>query len=398
MFSKKHNKPVIKDVIIIGSGIAGSTCAFFLNKKGYNITILEKTSYFGGRILTKKNEPHTIELGARWIHDVDPTHPDSHLIFKLIKLCGIKLDLIRDIVPFQIENKQTKLDITLSSHFAKNKQYRNSIFHEAFCSDMDGFPTAYFNENNIKEEDKSHCDYFVINGYNKLVEGLLKKIDVRYNHSVTKCIYEKKNKLYSILCSNNKRFLSKYVVITCPRNELLNLHLKPSLPKPVQTILNSIPICHLQQAVYTFKNRLWDTHGKWWIDPLCSRPASLLGEKLLFLPYTSQIVYWWWTWKYIPFDSNIIFDRGSFLIQKALSIHKTNFENNILDFKHSNWKESYSGGKNKIRREKLQIPLNNDTLFLAGEHTSIKRYGYVDGAAESGVRVAQILMSCLSAS
>ena len=38
----------MKDIIVIGSGISGMTCACALANKGYNVTVLEKHSVAGG--------------------------------------------------------------------------------------------------------------------------------------------------------------------------------------------------------------------------------------------------------------------------------------------------------------------------------------------------------------
>ena len=39
----------MKKVAIIGSGISGTSAAYYLNKIGYDVSIFEKESYFGGR-------------------------------------------------------------------------------------------------------------------------------------------------------------------------------------------------------------------------------------------------------------------------------------------------------------------------------------------------------------
>lgn len=43
----KHNKK--KKVIIIGAGISGLATAALLVKDGYQVTVLEKNSFLGGR-------------------------------------------------------------------------------------------------------------------------------------------------------------------------------------------------------------------------------------------------------------------------------------------------------------------------------------------------------------
>ena len=48
-----NKKSHIYDVIIIGAGIAGATCAYRLAKYGHtNILVLEAESQVGGRILS----------------------------------------------------------------------------------------------------------------------------------------------------------------------------------------------------------------------------------------------------------------------------------------------------------------------------------------------------------
>lgn len=54
--------------LIIGSGLSGLTTAYFLHKKGIDVTLLESRNRYGGRIHTV-GSPHEapIELGATWL-------------------------------------------------------------------------------------------------------------------------------------------------------------------------------------------------------------------------------------------------------------------------------------------------------------------------------------------
>lgn len=52
-----------KDIIIIGAGITGLTCAFQLRKKGKDVTILEQKNHIGGQIKTMKVDSFTFESG-----------------------------------------------------------------------------------------------------------------------------------------------------------------------------------------------------------------------------------------------------------------------------------------------------------------------------------------------
>lgn len=44
------------DVVVIGSGISGSTAAFYMNRKGLNVMVAESQSEAGGNLRTKKGD------------------------------------------------------------------------------------------------------------------------------------------------------------------------------------------------------------------------------------------------------------------------------------------------------------------------------------------------------
>ena len=47
---------IMKRIVVIGSGIAGLAAAKHCNSKNFNITVLDKGKYPGGRISTRKNK------------------------------------------------------------------------------------------------------------------------------------------------------------------------------------------------------------------------------------------------------------------------------------------------------------------------------------------------------
>lgn len=60
-------------VIIIGAGVAGMSAAYLLKKRGVEVTVLEASSTYGGRIESDKDlADFTISLGAEWLHTSDP--------------------------------------------------------------------------------------------------------------------------------------------------------------------------------------------------------------------------------------------------------------------------------------------------------------------------------------
>lgn len=55
------------DVIIIGGGIAGLSCATVLQSEGVSFLVLEKEDNLGGRIRTYFDDNVTIETGASFM-------------------------------------------------------------------------------------------------------------------------------------------------------------------------------------------------------------------------------------------------------------------------------------------------------------------------------------------
>ncbi|HES58575.1 MAG TPA: NAD(P)/FAD-dependent oxidoreductase, partial [Firmicutes bacterium] len=51
------------DVIVIGGGIAGLSCAWKLSNDGLDVLVLEEKSVAGGNIRTEEHEGYRLELG-----------------------------------------------------------------------------------------------------------------------------------------------------------------------------------------------------------------------------------------------------------------------------------------------------------------------------------------------
>ena len=57
----------MKRIVVIGSGIAGLAAAKHFHSKNFNITVLDKGKYPGGRISTRKNKEFIFNHGADFL-------------------------------------------------------------------------------------------------------------------------------------------------------------------------------------------------------------------------------------------------------------------------------------------------------------------------------------------
>jgi UDP-galactopyranose mutase len=73
-----------KKILILGGGVAGSSMAYFLTEKGYDVTVIEKRSHVGGLARTCYYGGHPYEFGPHiWFWLGGPEDPINNTIVRL---------------------------------------------------------------------------------------------------------------------------------------------------------------------------------------------------------------------------------------------------------------------------------------------------------------------------
>jgi hypothetical protein len=81
------------DVVVIGAGIAGLSCASSLQAQGYSVVVVEKSRGLGGRVATRRIDDMPFDYGARY---VDATGHRTRALLNEIHRDATGRDLIGD--------------------------------------------------------------------------------------------------------------------------------------------------------------------------------------------------------------------------------------------------------------------------------------------------------------
>ena len=111
------------DVIVVGGGIAGLTCAAFLCRQGHRTLLLEKGDSTGGLVKTFYHKGFAFDAGIR-------AFENSGIIFPMIKSLGLELQFLPNTVTIGFGSTWTRFDhedgvgaycAMLNTLFPKNK-------------------------------------------------------------------------------------------------------------------------------------------------------------------------------------------------------------------------------------------------------------------------------------
>ena len=112
------------DAIVVGAGLAGLSCAYYLTSKGKKVLIIETHDYVGGRTSSFDDHSMQVESGLHRYIGYYSALPS------LLKKCGVKIgDIVtwEEKVDILIKNKNKKLVLGLAPLFAPIKTARGIL-------------------------------------------------------------------------------------------------------------------------------------------------------------------------------------------------------------------------------------------------------------------------------
>ncbi len=215
----------MRNILVIGAGIAGLAAARQLQLSNFQVTVLEARNRIGGRIYTHKNFGFPVDLGASWIHGIDknpltklaqefqvviqytdfdniqvygsngeiftaPELKDANLlsqeILKEAKSLGKKLESdisVAEAIQYVLPGKKniTRRQKSLVQWYLTGREIQEG-------TDLDSYSVWEWDE----YENLEGGNYLLPNGYEQIIQGLAKDIDIRLQQKVIEIQYDEK--------------------------------------------------------------------------------------------------------------------------------------------------------------------------------------------------------------
>jgi monoamine oxidase len=412
----------MKEVVIIGGGIAGLAAATELLRNDCAVTILEAKDRLGGRINTIHNGALPIELGAEFLHGQSETiltvlraaelstHdvPDHNQIFEDGKLHRVKLwnkvsKLIHQINP-------RAADCSFSEFLAKQKlsererQIAVGFVNGFHAARTDRISAHSLLRGEVAAEKMQGTTQSRINaGYSALIDFLEQDVRAHGGKILTgvsvKQIRWRRRRVELETCSNQK-FTAGAAVVALPLGVLKvgTVKFDPPLEEK-QEAINYLQFANVVKVVLVFREQWWPKKNfgfihafreripTWWSDPrgliLTGWAGGPKADALLnHSPDELEKLA-------LKTLAKLFSERVPTLRAQLLASHTFNWARDP----HIRGAYSYLP-VNGLDLPKLLAAPVAETLYFAGEATVVDaQTGIVSGAFKSGLRAAnQLLM------
>ena len=430
--SQPSSSKNIFDVLIVGAGIAGLSCARTLAGQGLRVCVVEAADRIGGRIHTVVAGDQMVELGAEFVHGRPPELlaliEEAHLT--LCERGGTSLSFNGHSLEEEPDAESDRVDPLedLRSVRGPDLSFREYLSTSSLPKDqqtsvlgyVEGFNAADASEISVLSlgaqqtaEDEIDGDRIahIREGYTRLPSFLAERLravggELRLELPVTAIRWGVGR---VALETPAGELIASRAVITLPLGVLQaqSVHIVPE-PAPIfkaASMMRMGPVCRFTMV---FRDRFWEV--------LPPQPAM---QSLSFFFDFDELPPVWWTahpedartltgWVGGPRSEHLLgkseaelADLGCRALARLFSLPLAEVHAQLEHCRSYNWSSdpsflgSYSYvGVGGIDASALMAEPVEHTLFFAGEHTDTSgHWGTVHGALRSGLRAARQILS-----
>lgn len=281
------SKPL--NIVVIGAGIAGISAARQLQDNGFKVTVLEARDRIGGRIFTDRSLGTPIDLGAAWIHGHQgnpitklsqefqiktvPTNYENLIIYGLnnqsiqyseMERMASRYEQIVKRAKTEAENREKDVSVAKAlapfwPRKALNAQqekllnwFFNSNIVTEYGADLEQLSVWEWDEDEVFAGD----DWLFPNGYDQIIQGLAKGLNIQLEHQVVAIEY---NEQSVTVKTNEETLKGDAVIVTLPLGILKtnSVTFSPPLPQKKQRAIDQLEMGVLNKVVLKFSKRFW---------------------------------------------------------------------------------------------------------------------------------------------
>ncbi|KAM1240414.1 hypothetical protein ACFX2J_045737 [Malus domestica] len=409
---KRQRSAPSPSVIVIGGGMAGVSAARALHDASIQVVLLESRDRLGGRVCTDYSFGFPIDLGASWLHGVCKENPLAPLIGRLglplYRTSGDNSVLydhdLESYALFDMDGNQVPQDlVTKVGEVFENILKETDAVRQEFSEDMPiarAFSIVFERKPELRLEGVAHKEELLPGGHGLMVRGYLpvintlaKGLDVRLSHRVKK-ITRRYNGV-KVTVEDGRTFVADAAVVAVPLGVLKakSIMFEPKLPDWKEAAIEDLGVGIENKIVLHFENVFWPNVEFLGVvadtSYCCSYFLNLhkaTGHSVLVYMPAGQLA------KDIEKMSDEEAANFAFTqLKKILPDASTPIQHLVSRWGSDvNTLGSYSYdmvGKPHDLYEKLRVPV--DTLFFAGEATSVDFPGSVHGAFATGAMAAE---------
>jgi monoamine oxidase len=290
--------------LVIGAGVAGLAAARDLAQARESVTVLEARSRIGGRVHTNRDfAPYPVEFGAEYIHgenvaswelvrnlNLNTVHARRsenspvrladgawHIMAEALRLYPdfrqVRLWQLPDVPPLAGDEDLGSY-LRRAGYSDAQLRYVSRMFANATGESLANISAlAVLKE--INDATPGQDDWRILDGYDRLVDGMAEGLDIRLNTVVERIAWDGDS--VRVDTHDGSVYEAERVVITLPLGVLQNgdVRFEPELPLEKQTALARLRMGPVIKMVYRFD------------EPL--QPASVMAI------YSAHNPPMWWT-------------------------------------------------------------------------------------------------------